>query len=357
MIFIKKIPLCPPFSKGDLNDERRHACRQAGATTSGQIEIVVLGVIFLMSIFVFSMAHKASIEHKITRSRLLELQMYFFARAGVECVLSAIENDTTKIDTFSEAWGNHPENYQKRPIKNGFFEVINGSNPDMFGAGDEEFKININYADKNTMVGLFSTVVDSGEAKTLAETILKYRGEEDGQITNQKGKEEDRKKTFGLVEELLLIPEISEDLYAAIKDYITVYGVGKININTVNDEVMKGLGLTDGLIGKINDYRKGVDGTLGTEDDRVFDTVGTIGGKLAGYISLTPKERAKINAVKKRLGVRSDNFSFTSYGWIDGHTKKSIKVVAAREKVKTDSESAEDADGKKELKIKYWYEE
>lgn len=297
----------------------------------GQIEIVVLGVVFLMSIFVFSMAHRAGIEYRISRARLLEAQAYFFARAGVESVLLEIDSDTTKVDAFNEGWGNHPEYYQKVSIGNGFFEVINGSDSSMFGAGDEEFKININHADKNTLMALFSTVADDGKAETLADAILKYRKEREGRVA------------FGLVEELLFVEGMSEDLYAAVRDYITVYGKGKININTVNDGVMKILGLTDSLIEKLNDYRKGMDGIYGTEDDHIFDNVDSISNKLGSYAHLTPQEMAKLNALKSRWSVRSDNFSWTSCGWIDKDVKKSIKVVVAREK--------------EGLKIRRWYEE
>lgn len=302
----------------------------------GQIEIVVLGVVFLMSIFVFSMAHRAGIEYRISRSRLLELQAYFFARAGVESVLSEIESDTTKVDAFSDGWGNHSESYQRVRIGDGFFEVINSSDSSMFGAGDEEFKININHADKSVLMVLFSAVTDDGKAETLADAILEYRKEREGRTA------------FGLVEELLSVEGMSEDLYVAVKEDITVYGKGKININTVNDRIMKVLGLTDGLIGKLNDYRKGVDGIYGTEDDHVFDNVDSINSKLGSYVHLTPQEMAKINALKNRWSVRSDNFSWTSYGWINEDVKKSIKVVVAREKA---------VDEKKELKIRYWYEE
>lgn len=302
----------------------------------GQIEIVVLGVVFLMSIFVFSMAHRASVEYRISRSRLLEAQAYFFARAGVESVLSEIDSDTTKVDAFNEGWGNHPESYQRVQIGSGFFEVINSSDSSMFGAGDEEFKININHADKNTLMTLFSTVADDDKAEMLADAILGYRKEREGRVA------------FGLVEELLFVEGMSEDLYTSVRDYITVYGEGKININTVNDGVMKMLGLTDNLIGKLNDYRKGMDGMYGTEDDHIFDNVDSINNKLGNYVRLTPQEMAKINALKNRWSVRSDNFSFISYGWVDEDVKESIKVVVAREKV---------GDEKKELKIRYWYEE
>ena len=63
--------------------------------------------------------------------------------------------------------------------------------------------------------------------------------------------------------------------YNTLTKYVTLYGDGRININTASAEVLDalfGTGYPE-LGGKIADYRRGVDGKVGTDDDRWF-TIG-----------------------------------------------------------------------------------
>ncbi len=80
-------------------------------------------------------------------------------------------------------------------------------------------------------------------------------------------------RDFVAVEELLLIPGIDVDLFdGSLRDNVTLYGDGMININTASRDTLEavfGPGYPN-LADKIIDYRKGVDGNPGTDDDRWF---------------------------------------------------------------------------------------
>ncbi len=57
-------------------------------------------------------------------------------------------------------------------------------------------------------------------------------------------------------------------------NYLTVWGEGKININTASEEVLLAVpGLYTKEVGKILSFRRGADGVPGTKDDGVFKTI------------------------------------------------------------------------------------
>ncbi len=116
-------------------------------------------------------------------------------------------------------------------------------------------------------------------------------------------------RPFALKEELLLIDGISEDIYDGIKDFITIYSDGKININTASREVLTAMGFDDSLITKIEDFRAGQDKEEATEDDEIFETTAEILDKLRVYTPLTAQQEAFILTLlgKGVLTVASNN--------------------------------------------------
>ena len=83
-------------------------------------------------------------------------------------------------------------------------------------------------------------------------------------------------KPFRVKEELLMIEGVTDEMYNNIKDYITIYGDGAVNINTAPDKVLESLGMDSELINTINEFKAGPDGQAGTEDDQVFKSTGDI---------------------------------------------------------------------------------
>jgi DNA uptake protein ComE-like DNA-binding protein len=79
-------------------------------------------------------------------------------------------------------------------------------------------------------------------------------------------------KPFEVKEKLLLVDGIDQAKLAGINDLITVFGNGKININTADKEVLNSLGLSSDVVSAILAYRAGSDGIQATADDKVFNT-------------------------------------------------------------------------------------
>ncbi len=128
-----------------------------------------------------------------------------------------------------------------------------GSSKYIYRLIGEDSKININKAPKEVLARL------PGMDKSLAEkiTLSKLR-------------------PFYVKEETLLVEDISEEKFKGFKDFVTVYGEGKVNINTAGHEVLKALGLSDGLISEIDEFLLGPDGKAGTKDDEAFKNASEI---------------------------------------------------------------------------------
>jgi len=71
-------------------------------------------------------------------------------------------------------------------------------------------------------------------------------------------------------EELLFVNGMTPEVYQSIKNLITTYGSGAVNINTALAQELTFLGMDADLIKKIQQYRAGDDGSEGTKDDVLF---------------------------------------------------------------------------------------
>lgn len=91
-------------------------------------------------------------------------------------------------------------------------------------------------------------------------------------------------------EDLLSAEGVTEDVYGQLKGVVTIYGAGRVNINTAAAEAMTAMGAPQALVVRIQQYRAGIDGFEGTADDGVFSDVYHIADVLEPY-GLTAAER------------------------------------------------------------------
>jgi hypothetical protein len=112
-------------------------------------------------------------------------------------------------------------------------------------------------------------------------------------------------------EEMLLIKDMTEELYEQLKENVTTYGVGVVNINTAGPETLAALGMDDGVVSKIRAVRSGDDGQEGTEDDVAFSFPGEIVFLLEAQ-GLNPDQKIFLEGLvaSGSLGVNSDNIAF-----------------------------------------------
>lgn len=114
---------------------------------------------------------------------------------------------------------------------------------------DEEALVHLRQSDRNTLLRLPGI---SGN-ETLLDTILAA--------------------PIYVKEDILLVKEMSADVYDLMKNIVTIYGSGRINMNTVSSEVLSALGASQAFISAVEEYRAGDDQVPGTADDRVFNNI------------------------------------------------------------------------------------
>lgn len=192
-----------------------------------------------------------------------------------------------------------------------------------YGLIDEESKLNVNTADAEVMERLFKVVlnVDEVRAQDLAASIVDWR-DADSELSAPVGSAEDpfyrnlaynpyeaKDAPLEALEELRLVKGMDANSLEKLKDYLTVFGDGKININTAPMAVLLAVGMSTYLADKVMSYRFGKDGAMGTEDDNVFDTDSSIVPDLSQFVSLSDSEVADLTRIADQfLKVQSENF-------------------------------------------------
>jgi len=189
-------------------------------------------------------------------------------------------------------------------------EYVSGSVKVTYSIVDEERRLNINTAPASIMKNL------PGMNDDKASAILECEF-----------------RPFYAREQLLMLDEIDEELYEKIADLITVYGSAKINMNTCSEDVMKALGIKDGLVSKIIDFRKGEDRQLGTKDDGYFQSRDAILSALRAYTPVSQQEEHVITLLLNRdlIDVRSSAYQLKAEITAAGKKINSFSVIIAKE--------------------------
>lgn len=190
---------------------------------------------------------------------------------------------------------------------------------------DENAKINLNEADFSVLADLFAAVAhaDSDQANRLAGATVDFRDKDDyvtgeGSGGSEKGTYQQAGLTYGpkngdfeSIEELLLVKGVTKEIYSLVENYITIYGNGRVNVNTCQKETLLALGLTETLAEKIMAFRSGRHPKKGgVSDARLFKDLARIGSDLSGLEPLSDEDRESlIHALRHNdLSVTSDHF-------------------------------------------------
>lgn len=255
---------------------------------SGSILVASIWVLAFFIILAAGLSRIVSAQVSLTsRFRQAAIGQHIARSACVYAIAKRKEEkeDKTKIVLYDTLYG----------LKRKQTITLGNSQAD-YSLIDEESKININIASEAIIKSLLKSTADLSEdlAQELAEEIAKYRKEH----------------AFLIKEELLNVEGVTEEMFGACKDYITVYTNGQININTASPEVLMVLGLEEDLVGIIKDFRLGPDGKEDTEDDGYFENTGEIINKLRLFKMLSGKQELElISLITNPIVVKSDTFS------------------------------------------------
>lgn len=325
----------------------------------GSILIISLWALCLLVSFAVSLSY--GIRQKILLVQRLEerAKLRLVSEAGVKRAIAELKRQTETdeqqekaYDSLTDSWSNNIGAFRDIKTGDGRFSIYytyiddeSGVRVTQYGLVDEERKINLNEASQAVLENLFHIVLEFDEmaAQELAASIIDWR-DSDSELAIPLGSAEDqyyrnlrhpyeaKDAKFELIDELLLVKGITPDAFERLKDYVTIYGGGGININTTSKEVLLSLGLQHNTVDKIISFRLGKDGMIDTIDDNVFRERSSILSDLSQYINLSDAEVAELSRAINNLSTRSDNFMVKSLATLDNR-KNTTEVVSVVNKL------------------------
>jgi len=147
-------------------------------------------------------------------------------------------------------------------------------------------------------------------------------------------------RPFSSINEVLLIEGMKKDNFLAFKDMVTVYGAGKININTASCGVLLALGLDEELIKQILRFRKEHEivapaDSPAAETEYGFSSVGSIVDDLRSFTFLSLRQEQDLMALLPTLDVKSEylRFNVIAYAGAKEGVHYSIVIHPAAKKI------------------------
>jgi len=303
----------------------------------GSIFIIVLWALLLLGALALAVGAYVHPLLRVTARFQQNTERFFIAKAGaVKTAVEVRKYATNAWQCLNEAWANDTNFFTEVQLGAGSFSrqgSIGGPVRDPGGLIDEERKININTAFFDALQNclVLAGGLSSSKAADIAAAIIDWRDADD--IETPGGAENRyyefltppyrcKNANYETIEELGLVKGITPELLAVMSDYFTVYGRGKVNINTAGPEIFKCLGMGDDLAGKIIDFRNGEDGRPGTADDGIFKNAGQIDELLSKEKDLTAEKKQQLIGC---LDVRSECFRGRSLGCLTG--KPGVTII------------------------------
>ncbi len=281
---------------------------------------------------------------------------YFSRGIREEAYIVRNFKDNEKAQLLAMAGVNHALALLSHPAKDGinvdqrflsdyFSDIANvalGDGSYHVSVTDEESRININLASRDVIRGLLKGTGSSPAASdSISDAIIDWRDGDDVIMLN--GAEDDyymsleppyrsKNSNFLAIEELLLVRGIDEELmYGEKRDgdntdlasRVTVFGRGKVNINTADEYVLEAL---PGI-----DEQSAMFITKGRED---IDYTPMSKGEFMQYIrqsNPTDKTSQDYPVLNRTIDTKSYHFRIVSIGRIDGsNVEKRIEAVVYR---------------------------
>jgi len=255
---------------------------------------------------------------------------YYLARAGVEKAVTELMNDTNSWDGLI----NDDEVFRNVALAGGFFSVTyhdppvsefdNKTTHVRYGVVGEEGRININRASEALLRSFLEIAggVDSVSAAEISAAIIDWRDKDDEILTG--GAESSyyhgltephdcRNGWFELFRELLLVKGMQQNIFERLEPYLTVFGTGKINLNSASSVVL--LSLADSLGAEL-----AVGESLATKIVRCRDSGSVFSAPSAdkiveqmdGFSSLAKREKALFESMMSHITLRSTCFRGTA---------------------------------------------
>jgi len=278
-------------------------------------------------------------------------QLRLIAEAGAKKAIAALRTDLERNDQNYSSYGkyyrhNNPDMFYRVALGEGYtivsyqyLEEASAPPKVYYGFIDEESKLNMNTASRDELKRLMDHVVttDSDEAQGLVEAIISWREKGETQLTGFYSDDyyaslqypyEAKHFFFESLDELSLVKGLTPNVLKKLSPLITIYGDGRVNINTASKEVLRALGLEDVLVDKILMVRQGLDGLEHTVDDHIFYKTFDVASEITNFIELSVGEVKQIDDLNTlgKIKTNSSVFLIQAQGYLEG-TAEELGVV------------------------------
>mgnify|MGYP001611980385 FL=1 len=299
-----------------------------GLAAKGSVLALCLWVICFLSFLAVTLSYQ--VRQRLSLIKRLEERdkLHFMAEAALKRAIAVIKKEPLDgYDFLREEWSDNPLIFKDVNAEGGVFSVCYGDSGILdgeaalitrYGLIDEERKINLNSSGQDVIERLFRVGLgmDDMLAQELAAGIKDWR-DKDSELSIPVGSAEDfhyrglnypydaKDGDMETLDELLLVNGMTKDIFERIKDYVTIWGSGMVNINTAPQEVLLAVGLNQSLVDKILSFRGGSD----EREGGFFSGLSEVSAKLSQTGTLNDSELALLNLVAGRaLTVSSSSF-------------------------------------------------
>jgi DNA uptake protein ComE-like DNA-binding protein len=182
------------------------------------------------------------------------------SRAAIEWAMHYLTSAEQQGTLWQVPWDSQSATFRARPLGPGTFDVrySDARGTLHYGLQDEAERVNLNTAPAALLAAL------PGVGQELAAIIVTQR----------------QQQPWSVPEALLQRGLVSASVWygsaeqTGLSAYLTVWGSGKINLNTASPVVLGALpGITPAIVEAIIRHRQGDDQELGTADDRYFRAI------------------------------------------------------------------------------------
>lgn len=295
---------------------------------SGSLLIISLSLVAILAVLAVAVARHLSFDVRLTRSRLARGQAEALARGGVYLAMQRLSRDGAEADGKTYDWLG--DDWTVFPSPDPHAETSLWVVPfpaEGRPAGRFTGELRIRITDEARRLALNGSSVEelarlTGDA-VIAQEILDARDEPDAAEDHPGDTPPYFAKNgpFVAPEELGDLADMTPEIYETLRASTSPYpsAADPLNLNTVMPEVLRAVGLSEGGIGLVTQFRDGPDGAEAHGEDGVFTEAG-----LAILETLKDREGVDLTGtddgnllVSDRFGVTSGTFTVISEGVID----------------------------------------
>lgn len=310
----------------------------------GSLLMIVLWMVALLSILAVSLSYRVGLKVKATEFSISRFGTTYAARAAVAQAITVIKKDPTlDVDTLQDIWANNPAEFKEILVgKNQFSVEVEENGQIRYGLTDEESKVNLNTFPQEVLENLFAQLeIDPDLVANLMDWIDSDdddrnhgRGAEKEYYEHLKAPYSPKNAPLENMEELLLVKGLTPAIVEKLRERATVYGSGKINLNTAPAETFKVLGFEDEFTAKVAQFRLGKDSLPGTEDDGVAYSPSSFISELSVKQGLEGKEKILLNKFQNYFRVTSTAFRLRAKALSALGSEKELSAILSIKKGK-----------------------